>query len=122
MNGKYDWERIATLGVSCIIRNDFSDFDYIEKLNKEELNFLKGFNREYYNADFKHKNKKHFKKPKDIKICNDLNNARNRDIYAKTKILQKLDTIDSRYDIRNLFYSETDIGNLFLYNSKGEIE
>lgn len=121
---KFDWSKKATLGVSTKIRNDFSDYDYISKLSKAELSFLKGFNREYYNADFKHKNKKHYKKTKKHKskrkICYDLNNCRNRDLYAIMKSIDRLETIDSGRDIPNLFFSDNTEHRLFLYNSKGE--
>lgn len=79
------WLKRSTLGVSCKIRNDFSDMDYAHKLDKNALNFLKAFNREYYNADLKHKYKKLHKSKKHRKSVYDLNNEKNRDVYALLK-------------------------------------
>lgn len=84
------WYKKSILGVSTKIRNDFSDMDYIEKLDETSLSFLKAFNREYYNADFKHKHKKLHTSKKLKKSVYDLNNQKNRDIYALLKCRGRL--------------------------------
>lgn len=79
------WKRQPKLGVSVANRNDYADYDYISDLSPYELKWLKGFHREYVNADFKHSHKKHFKSKSKKKICYDLNNSRNRCIYNELK-------------------------------------
>jgi hypothetical protein len=85
-----NWKNHATLGVSVKTRNDYADYDYLDKLNKKELQWLKGFHREYINADFKHCYRKCFKRIKDKRNCYSLNNIRNRDTYNITKWQNKL--------------------------------
>lgn len=81
------------LGVSCKIRNDYADYDYVSKLDKNNLKFLKAFHREYYNADFQHKHSKPLHKTKTLKKkCYSSNNSRNRDVYARAKCQNKLTT------------------------------
>lgn len=83
------WKKHGSLGSSVKNRNDESDYDYLHKLDNKTLNWLKGFHREYVNADFKHNNKKLFGKRK-RKMIYDRNNARNRDIYNVLKWTGKL--------------------------------
>ena len=78
------------LGNSTKIRNEFDDYDYIESLSVNDLKWLKAFHREYLNADFKHKYKRIHRKKKDIKSVYDMNNSRNRDVYARAKVAHKL--------------------------------
>lgn len=80
----------ATLPVSVKNRNDCADYDYLDKLNPTELRWLKGFNREYVNADFKHKYVKHFKRVEEKRECYRLNNIRNRCLYARLKVRNDL--------------------------------
>lgn len=83
---------IATLRVSCKNRNDYADYDYIDviKTDKNVLNFIMGFHREFVNADFGHKYKKLHRSKKTRKICYDANNARNRDLYGHAKVRHEL--------------------------------
>ena len=80
----------ATLPVSVKHRNDYADYDYLDKLNPEQLSWLKGFNREFVNADFNHAFVKHFT---DKKIAYDLNNSRNRCLYNLAKYSNELQFI-----------------------------
>ena len=79
------WKQRATLGVSVLNRNDLADYDYLTKLSHTELKWLKGFNREFVNADFKHKYTRLIKGKKKRKSVYDANNARYRDLYNQTK-------------------------------------
>lgn len=79
------WKKWATLGVSVKLRNDYADYDYLDKLSREDLKWLKGFHREYINADFQHKYKKLITGKKARKAVYDLNNSRNRDLYNIAK-------------------------------------
>ncbi len=84
------WKKRGSLESSVKNRNDESDYDYLHKLDNKTLNWLKGFHREYVNADFKHKYKRIFKGKKKIKMIYDKNNARNRDMYSILKWTGKL--------------------------------
>jgi len=79
------WKQHATLGVSVKARNDYADYDYLDKLNLEELEWLKGFHREFINADFQHKHCKHYRTKKQKRLIYSLNNQRNRDLYNIAK-------------------------------------
>lgn len=80
-----NWKDRATLGVSVKLRNDYADYDYLDQLSPKDLKWLKGFHREYINADFKHNHTRHFKTKKEKKFVYDLNNIRNRDLYNVLK-------------------------------------
>lgn len=86
------WDMQSKAGVSCKIRNDYADMDYLETLDEKSLKFIKAFNREYYNADFKHKGRKLNKSKKAVKHVYDMNNQRNRCMYAKAKCSHRLET------------------------------
>jgi hypothetical protein len=77
----------CALRVSVKNRREFCDYDYLDKLNVEELEWITKFNKEYLNADFKHDNRLHRTK-KLKKSCNDMNNARNRCLYALFRVGQ----------------------------------
>lgn len=84
------WRKTASLGVSVKNRNDYADYDYLDKLNKQELDWFKGFHREYVNADFKHTHRKIYKGKKQKRSIYGLNNSRNRDVYGICKVRHKL--------------------------------
>jgi len=87
-------------------RTDLLDYDYLHKLNKEELEFLNKFTGEYVNAGINKEDKTVLHKTKRLrKNCYDMNNARNRDITTRTKMLNKMDGLDKA---KNLGYSEED--------------
>ncbi len=79
------------------IRQDLIDYDYLTKLSPEEKEWLNKFTEEYVSASFK-KNKKTgryvgnlHKNKQQRKDCYDRNNARNRDMFAISKTMNKLD-------------------------------
>jgi len=86
----------AKLGVSVKNRNEYSDFDYLDKLNKDELAFLKKFHREYNNADFKHSNP--LIEIEERKPLYDANNARNRDLYGVKLVCGQLYEFDENLE------------------------
>lgn len=96
-----NWYDHAGLGVSVKNRNDYADYDYIEKLDKKTLHWLKGFHREYINADFSHKHKKLFKSQTQKRECYTLNNIRNRCLYNITKVKHDLYLNPSICEVRN---------------------
>jgi hypothetical protein len=80
-----NWKQHATLGVSAKYRNDYADYDYLDKLNESDLMWLRAFHREYINSDFKHKYKKLYKGKKQKKVIYGLNNCRQRCVYNRKK-------------------------------------
>lgn len=103
----------ATLGVSTKRRNDYADYDYLDKLDLKSLNWLKGFNREYVNADFKHNYKKLYKNKTAKRAIYNLNNARNRCLYNLTKATFELyfcyeiaDTENSLFNANSTTYED----------------
>lgn len=79
------WKKQATLQVSVKTRNDMADYDYFHKLNTKDQKWLLGFHREWANADFKHKAKKHYKTKKNKRALYTENNHRNNDLYGIIK-------------------------------------
>lgn len=75
--------------VSTRVREEFNDFDYIHKLQFEDRDWLRRFQREYLNADFQHSGEQIH--PDELKKdCYNMNNSRNRDLYAITRAQNKL--------------------------------
>lgn len=77
-------------------RSQLIDYDYLDKLNEEEIDFLIKFTNESIHANFSNKKERlHPKKRKSInkklfydwykQEASDNNNARNRDIMSKFK-------------------------------------
>lgn len=64
-------------------RTHLCDFDYVDKLNEKDKEWLNSFAEEYNNANFSHKGKTIQKKKKHRKDSYDRNNARNRDILTR---------------------------------------
>jgi len=64
---------------------ELTDFDYIDKLNDKEKDWLNRFLEEEVNANFNHGGKILNKKKEDRKRCYDKNNARNRDVMSRNK-------------------------------------
>lgn len=76
-------------------RQDLIDYDYVNKLNDKEKDFLNKFSEEFINASFSAKGKPLHRTKKMRKDCYDRNNARNRDILTKAKIMDKVDRYDA---------------------------
>jgi hypothetical protein len=94
-------------------RIDLLDYDYLNKLNEKELEWLNKFTEEYTHASLNTKNpKKNLHKTKKMRIdCYNRNNSRNRDVLTKGKMSNKLDGIEK---LNNLGYSEEDKINMIL--------
>lgn len=69
-------------------RQELIDYDYLDKLNPKELEFLNKFTEEYVNDNMDRKNlKKNLHNTKALKKdCDDKNNSRNRDIFNRAKV------------------------------------
>lgn len=67
-------------------RQELIDFDYVDKLNDKEKDWLARFSEEYINASFDKNPRKNIQKSKKSrKEAYDRNNARNRDILTRAK-------------------------------------
>jgi len=66
-------------------RYELLDYDYLDKLKPEELDYLNRFTEEYSIAKLDHKGKKIHKKKEHKKDCYDRNNSRNRCILSRQK-------------------------------------
>lgn len=85
-----------------LVRQEYTDFDYLDKLNAKELEWLAKFNNEHLNASFDKNNKNNIVKDKKTKkqIYNE-NNARNRCQFGRNKMAKKILTYDFIYEETN---------------------
>lgn len=67
-------------------RAEAAEIDYLHKLTSDEKAWLNQFHEEYVNASMNKFKKKLHKTAKLKKSCYDANNARNRDLYTKSKV------------------------------------
>ena len=84
-------------------RVDLIDYDYINKLSKEEKIWLNAFTEGWINADFRNPiTDKMFKEIEEKQFCYSMNNARNRCIYTKAKTNgMVVDTVGFEKDRKN---------------------
>lgn len=82
-------------------RTELLDYDYLNKLNEKELEWLNKFTEEYVHANLNTKEpKKNLHRTKKMRIdCYNRNNSRNRDVLTKGKISNKLDNVDTILDV-----------------------
>lgn len=67
------------------VKQEYIDFDYLDKLNKEELQWLNKFADEYINASFSKDEENIDETAEGRKASYDRNNARNRCLYGRIK-------------------------------------
>lgn len=91
-------------------RTDLIDYDYLDKLNEKDKEWLNKFTEEYVNASFKKDKTKNIQNSKAHKKDSyDRNNARNRCIYTKSKAYDNLDYLEDVFetlDSREVIYEE----------------
>lgn len=84
-------------------RYELLDYDYLDKLDESEMQWLQDFTEEYTHANFNHPGRRIHKGKKYKKDCYDRNNARNRCMWSRAKaagltvdadILNVVDDID----------------------------
>ena len=73
-----------------LIRQEYMDYDYIDKLSDEDKQFLADFTAEHYNASVgkqsdEGKDNRFAKSKKEVKDAQHRNNLRNNDVYGKAK-------------------------------------
>lgn len=83
------------------VRGEYTDFDYLDQLNEEELAFLNKFVEEEINASFKKDGTDFNKTDEERRAIYNKNNARNRCFYGlqrnrvgATKMLNFEDSVD----------------------------
>lgn len=85
------------------LRQEYLDYDYLEQLSEEELEFLNDFTSEWLNASVpsqKNARKARFHKTKKlVKDCTDRNNARNRCMYGLAKAGHALDSTGTSHQL-----------------------
>lgn len=75
-------------------RIEFLDYDYLDKLNEEELAWLNKFTEEELHASFEKDNKKNLnKKKEDKQRVYNINNTRNKDLFSRLKTRNLLQDI-----------------------------
>lgn len=73
------------------VRQEFLDYDYLNKLSKEEYDWLASFTHEDNCANLNHKGDKVFDRDKKTtKKLYDKNNARNRDVFGVSHAHKRL--------------------------------
>lgn len=80
---------------------------YAHKLNDEEKAWMNQFMKEYNDADTK--NAVFHTDAKTRKICNDKNNARNRCWYTEEAAANRLNLIESDYEMERLIYKSQEM-------------
>lgn len=82
-----------------LVRQEYTDFDYLDKLSPKELEWLAKFNNEHLNASFNSDNRKNIIKDKEMqnKIYNE-NNARNRCQFGRNKPAKKVLSYDFMFE------------------------
>jgi len=83
---------------------------YSHKLNEEEKAWMNQFMKEYNDADTS--NAVFHTDAKTRKICNDKNNARNRCWYTEEAAANRLNLVESDYELERMLYSEMDIEDI----------
>lgn len=73
-----------------LIRQEYMDYDYVDKLNDEEKQWLADFTAEHYNASVgkqsdEGKNNRFTKGKEAVKLSQTRNNKRNNDVYGKAR-------------------------------------
>lgn len=104
-------------------RREYIDYDYIDKLDAEQKDYLNQFTKEHHIASFKKDPEKRISK--DTKLSYDANNARNRCMLSKARSTGLLDDsptqqyLDSKVDEQATPYTAKTED--FLVNSIGYI-
>lgn len=106
-------------------RYELYDQDYIHKLSPKERAWLNKFNKEYITDDLDRENlRKNLHRTKKLKKdCDDMNNARNRDILTRAKASKQIDYFeDMDEDTDNENYEDYLIQKLDEKDAKEAVE
>lgn len=83
-----------------LIRQEYMDYDYIDKLSPEEKQWLADFTAEHYNASVgKQKDEgqynRFYRSKEMVKESQNTNNQRNRDLFGKKRARRELDSLNN---------------------------
>lgn len=84
------------------VRQEYIDYDYLDKLSGEEKNWLNKFSEEYINAKFNNDETDLDQTPEGRKAAYDRNNARNRCLYSQLKVRRMNDKLLNIDDVINI--------------------
>ena len=92
------------------VRQEYIDYDYVDKLSDEEKKWLNDFTEEYTNGGVgkqseSEKNRFH-KTPELVKECTDRNNAQNRCLYGQVRNKVGVTKLLNYDDIKNIVEEE----------------
>lgn len=88
------------------IKQEYHDYDYIDKLDDKHKEWLSRFTEEDLGARLNHPNRKIYRKQKDKNGVFHRNNARNRDIQSIAKASGKLDYKQDLLEFDNVILSD----------------
>lgn len=108
---KYQNEDSLNPARNTKVRGEFIDYDYKDKLNEAELEWLAKFNNEFYGASVGYnpetgraKSGQLHKKKAQIKSIYDDNNRRNNDVLGVTKANRLLSDVENEFKNRDGWY------------------
>ena len=82
---------------------------YVKQLSPSEKAWMNQFMKEYNDCSLKENEAMFHITPKDRKICTDRNNARNRCQYTEAVASNRMNLVESDYELERMIYSEIDI-------------
>lgn len=83
---------------------------YVHKLSHDEKAWMNQFMREYNEATTE--NAVFHITPEERKICNDRNNARNRCDYTIASAANKLNLVESDYEMEKIMHTEQELADV----------
>jgi hypothetical protein len=104
------------------VKQEYHDYDYIDKLSEKEKQWLSTFTEEYLGARLNHKNKKLHRTKKLKRDCFNRNNARQRDTYAIARATNALIYAEGPVEPSDLYMSEDDIIELLDTERERELQ
>lgn len=84
------------------VRQEYIDYDYLDKLSESELTWLNKFSEEYINARFTNGSSDIDQTPEGRKAAYNRNNARNRCLYSQLKVRRMNDKLVNYDDFKNV--------------------
>lgn len=105
------------------LKQEYLDFDYIDKLNDYEKQWLSDWSDEHYGAKLDYKNlenNRFHKTPEDKKACTDRNNARNRCQYGIARAGGKINNPENGVESVDTNSEDDVINAIDKKNSNGE--
>lgn len=96
------------------VRQELIDYDYLDQLKPEELDWLNKFSEEYINAKFNNDETDIDQTPEGRKASYDRNNARNRCLYSQLKVRRMNDKLLNYDDVVNIVEDSQDLAPKYM--------